>query len=194
MNPLVALSGYARSGKDTAAAALVEVLGYRRVAFADALKEVAYRANPLVRVPRRWSFLPPRHVRLAELVDVVGWDEAKKVPDVREFLQRLGTQAGRGVLGENVWVRGALDTIAPGERVVVTDCRFPNEATAVTARGGLVIRVTRPGTGPSNAHPSETSLDDYPFDVEIRNDGTVADLRRKILDATQSVGVSQPAT
>jgi hypothetical protein len=41
--PLVGLVGYARSGKDTFAAAL----GYRRLAFADPLKELALAVNPL---------------------------------------------------------------------------------------------------------------------------------------------------
>jgi hypothetical protein len=45
---LVAFSGYARSGKDTAADALLP-LGFQRVAFADKLRECLYALNPTVK-------------------------------------------------------------------------------------------------------------------------------------------------
>jgi hypothetical protein len=63
---------------------------------------------------------------------------------------------------------------------ILTDCRFPNEAQAVKERGGMIIRINRPGITAVNAHPSETSLDDYDFDAVIDNDGTIEDLYNKV--------------
>ena len=47
---IIGLSGFARSGKDEAAKVLVEEFGFKRVGFADKLREVLYALNPLVEV------------------------------------------------------------------------------------------------------------------------------------------------
>lgn len=160
---LIGLCGYARSGKDEVAKILSAERGFTRVAFADALREVAYLADP--------HFLRP-------LVDAYGWEAAKKEPKVREFLQDLGV-AVRTVLGPSTWVDVALHS--PHPYTVVSDVRFPNEAAAIRERGGQIWRVTRPGTGPVNAHESETALDSDVPDRVIRNTGTLDDLRREVL-------------
>ncbi|MHB1975301.1 MAG: DUF4406 domain-containing protein [Acidimicrobiales bacterium] len=161
---VVGLAGYARSGKDTAAAALVE-LGFERRAFADAIREMACRTNPLVRVS--WWRRP---VRLARLVDRVGWEDAKDVAEVRRLLQRLGGHAGRGVLGDGVfidWLAGSAPC-----RMVVPGVRFPNEIEAVRAGGGIVIQIVRPGVGPVNRDVSETAVDGAAFDAVVVNDAS----------------------
>lgn len=97
---------------------------------------------------------------------------------VREFLQKLGTDAVREGLHPNAWVNAAMagynkapfDTEVEIERNwIFTDCRFPNEAQAIKDRGGFVIRIDRPGVKPINDHPSETALDDWDFDYKIYN-------------------------
>ena len=62
---------------------------------------------------------------------------------------------------------------------IITDTRFENELEAVKKRGGITIRVNRPGLTKSN-HLSETSLDSAEFDYEIDNNGTISDLIGKI--------------
>jgi hypothetical protein len=57
--------------------------------------------------------------------------------------------------------------------------RFPNEMKAVVEKGGITIRVVRPGTE-SGTHPSETALDNATFDYEIINDGEIVDLIEKV--------------
>jgi len=167
---LVGMSGYARSGKDTAAAAL-SALGFERRAFADALKTSLYRLSPLVPDGDEYS-------RLSTVVDAEGWERAKSRTEVRALLQRLGTQAGRMVLGDDIWVDTALRDLP--ERTVFTDARFQNEADAIRSRHGIVIRIERPGVGPVNDHPSETGLEGYPFDAMVQNDGTVDELHAKV--------------
>lgn len=149
---IVGLSGYARSGKDTAGEALVEA-GYERRAMADAVKRFATH---------------------------VGWD-GRKDETGRRLLQDVGV-AAREVFGEDIWLDATLGDLDPDDRVVVTDVRFRNEASAISDAGGIIVRITRPGVGPANDHVSEVDLDDWGFDATITNDGTIADLRRKILD------------
>lgn len=175
---IVGFSGYLRSGKDTAAKALIAE-GYEHRSFTRALKAMAYALNPLV--PD--GGVHGMYWRLAPLVDNLGWERAKdEHPEVRALLQRLGTDAGRKVLGDNIWVDTALrDVYACDRSVVFTDVRFPNEAAAIQDRDGLVIRVNRPGFEPGpGAHISETALDDYPFDVVIENTGGIDDLYRAV--------------
>jgi hypothetical protein len=172
---IIGLSGYAQSGKDTLGAVLVSNYGFTRFAFADALKEVVYRLNPFI----QWEILVDsagpytKHQRVQDVVDAHGWEMAKRIPEVRRLLQVMGTEAGRQVLGDNIWVDTVLNQIN-GRDAVITDCRFPNEAEAVKARGGYVVRVTRPGVEAVNAHPSETALDDYPFDCIVNNNGSLS--------------------
>lgn len=181
---IIGLSGYAGSGKDTAAAVLLEQ-GWSRVSFADVLREFLYAQDLyLPRCGLRGVFRPRR---LNTLVDAHGWQHVKATePSVRALLQRTGTEAGRGVLGSDVWVDAAFER-APAGDLVVTDVRFPNEFDAIKARHGTMVRVERPGTRPVNAHKSETALDGHPFDATLVNVGTVGTLMSQLLTVAETV-------
>lgn len=182
---LVGFSGRLRSGKDTAAQVLIRG-GFHHGSFARAIYDFMYALNPAVAITDDpadgWR-------RLAELVDEIGWEDAKDhYPEVRALLQRAGTEAGRNVLGEHVWVEAAMRNLPQGADVAFTDCRFPNEGDAIRVYGGIVIRVERPSLpepGP-DAHPSETAMDGYDFDATVVNDGTVTDLHTQVLSAVLS--------
>lgn len=176
---IIGLNGFAGSGKDEAAKALVAA-GFTRIAFADVLRDMAYAMDPYVLETIESDGDMFIFRRLSKVVDNYGWDFAKNnFPDVRRTLQRLGTDAGRDILGENIWINTAFNR-ANAADIVVTDVRFPNEAESIQARGGKVVRIERPGLARVNDHPSETSLLDYPFDVTIVNDGTIDDLYNKV--------------
>lgn len=192
---LIGLSGYARSGKDTAAEFLVEGAGFTRVSFADKLREFLYALNPMVEVVSEappMEFIDPiklRAVRVREVIDTYGWDgykDTRYVHEIRPLLQRLGTEAGRQTISDTIWIDAALNGLDPEGRYVVTDARFPNEAEAVKSRGGALWRIDRRDTGPAlgpdgTAHPSETSLDDWDFDLRILNDSNLEELKYKVL-------------
>ena len=122
---------------------------------------------------------------------------------VRELLQKLGTEAMRDGLHENVWVNALFadykakwvptgDAIEEDEvslekeypNWIITDMRFPNEMEAIELRESITIRVVRPDMHSLQAmvptHASETALDDAEFDYEIINDGTIEDLIEKV--------------
>lgn len=174
----VALTGFARSGKDTVAEILGRGWGYQRLALADPLRDGLYALNPIV-----FADAYGHVYRVKDVVDECGWDEAKKRPEVRTLLQRMGTEFGRKVFGDDIWVDTLLakaDALPSGTRVVVTDCRFDNEARRLGQAGALVVRVTRPGVGPVNDHASDRGLSDMLVDYEIVNDGTLDDLAGKV--------------
>ena len=176
---VIGLSGYGRSGKDTIGSAL-QKRGFVRAAFADRIRESLYALNPLA----------SSHERVQEIIDRQGWEASKTThPEIRVLLQRLGAEVGRDLLGSDIWVDLTFRSLPDGAKVVVTDCRFPNEAEAIKRIGGEIWRVHRPGTGPANTHESEIALDGYPFQRIFVNDSTVADLHQKVYDALKDVQI-----
>lgn len=180
---LIGVSGRKRSGKDTFAARLIADHGFTKVAFAEPMRAMLKAQDPIVDWIGDDVRIDPIH-----LTDVLGpdddWETAKELPEVRRLLQALGTEAGRAILGENVWVDAAFRVVdsIPGP-VVITDVRFPNEADFVerwpgSVTYGLFVRVHRPGLPQNDLHPSETALDDRIANVRVINDGTIADLHR----------------
>lgn len=182
---LIGVTGYAQHGKDTIANVLVEDFGFTRLAFADALKDLAYYINPSI----------PGIGRLSGIVDTDGFEAAKQLPEVRRILQDLGTGA-RYWLGDNVWV-DALDlkVRASGENVVISDVRFPNEADYIHRWLGTLWRVHRlvptdslsPDTdfvefdnGVGTTHPSEYHVAALPVDAIFYNGGTLQDLEAQV--------------
>jgi len=75
-----------------------------------------------------------------------------KRPTVRRLLQEYGTEVRRHD-DPDYWVKRYAEAATKLERVVTPDVRFLNEAAAVRALGGLVVRVVRPG------HVSATKLE-----------------------------------
>lgn len=181
---IIGLSGYARSGKDEAAKVLVEDYGFTRVAFADKLREFLYAMNPLIHPTEKNYFAFHKSpTRLQDVIDRHGWDGYKETDykhEIRALLQRLGTEAGRKTLWDTIWIDAALTGFSDDAKIVVTDCRFPNEAQAVRDRGGQVWRITREGVGPANAHPSETSLDDWDFDCGVGNYDSLEEYQNRV--------------
>jgi len=163
---IIGLSGYARCGKDQVGQALVK-RGWVRVSIGDEIRKALYLLNPLVSGSKR----------LVEAVDQYGWETAKTAfPEIRELMQRFGGEVGRDFLGEDTLINLAFKNISEGSRIVVTDCRWLNEAETIKARDGQMWRVVRPGNAPANSHPGEVALDNFPFDLILNNNGTISDL------------------
>lgn len=165
--PLIGISGAAGAGKDTLASHLAP-FGYVRVAFADPLRDMALAIDPLIGI-NPWD--RATSTRLSDYVTAAGWDRAKQHPEVRRFLQRLGTEGVRNFFGADTWVRLAEERIADlGDvPVVITDVRYPNEVELVRRLGGLWCHVNRPDAAAVPGHASETSLDPADADVVIHN-------------------------
>jgi hypothetical protein len=177
---IIGLGHVARVGKDVAAQALCRDLGFRRVAFADPLKALAYGSNPMM-LAHQASNVGIGAGHLRQLVNSFGWDGVKdQFPEARKFLQNLGV-AGRETFGEDFWVNQALNHVSPGENIVVSDVRFANEAVAIQNAGGKVVRINRPGKV-ATGHISETALVDFPFDAEVDNNGSIVELEHKIVE------------
>ncbi|HLS33076.1 MAG TPA: hypothetical protein VK039_05770, partial [Brevibacterium sp.] len=124
-------------------------------------------------------------VRLSLEVERLGWERAKDAyPEVRRLLQAYASEAVRDVVGADAWLRLGLDALRVNRdedmRTVFTDVRFPNEVDALRAHGVRMVYVHRPSASAANGHISERSVTMHDADVVIANDGTIADLQRRI--------------
>lgn len=190
---LIGISGYAKSGKDTVGKMIQILMCKAKVTSIDELVdnyeeyqwwleeqsmwEIRKYAGKLKEIASLLTGVPVEKFEDQEFKNTYLGDEWKVQGvqmKVREFLQYLGTNALRDCLHANTWVNALFaDYNSKVDDWIITDVRFPNEAKAIKDRGGLMIRVDRPGVKPINNHPSETALDDYQFDYKI---GNVSDL------------------
>jgi dephospho-CoA kinase len=163
---IIGLSGYAKVGKDEVAQILVKKYGFKRIAFADPIRELLLEINPIL----------ANGYHLKTIINEEGWTLAKNKEEVRRLLQELGVGA-RQVLGDDVWVVAALRKMENFKQsYVITDVRFENEAVMVRQLSGEIWRIQRPGIQAVNNHVSELEMDGYKFDRVLRNEGTLEEL------------------
>lgn len=183
---IIGLGHQMQVGKDTAAQALVRDLGFIRIGWADKLKDLLARIDPLV-MPGGGSMTVNTSAgrgRVKYMVTSMGWERAKQDwPEVRRLLQELGLGA-RETFGEDCWIEALKRDLTPGLHYVIPDTRFPNEAEAIKALGGKLIKITRPDVrGAHMGHASELALVDYDgWDAVVENVGSVVELERKVVE------------
>jgi hypothetical protein len=217
---IIAIGGKIASGKNTVCDIIQDLCkkhngpNFEQKAFAGKLKQIA---SLLTGIPvEKFEDQEFKKTILGEEWGTVKHNPLNAIPvfedvqfndlmSVREFLQRLGTEAMRDGLHTNVWVNALFADYKPQDAPykhlgdlledkhhgvlnnpnwIITDMRFPNEMDAVIKRKGITIRVVRQEMHSLQAmvpaHASETALDDAKFDYEIINDGTIEDLIEKV--------------
>jgi hypothetical protein len=118
--------------------------------------------------------------------------QGKKSAELRRALQIAGTEEGRDKFHDDIWITTLENWIKlrqiRGDKldvILVTDCRFLNEAKWVEDKGGLLIRVNALDRNEEalleeskgnreiyvsiKNHASETQLDDYIFEYAVDN-------------------------
>lgn len=171
---IICVSGKAQHGKDTTAAWLKLSLvnkGYKvlLIHYADLLKFIC-------KTYFEWN--------------------GEKDDEGRTLLQRVGTDVVR-TQDPNYWVDSVIKVLSffPGEwdYVIIPDCRFPNEITVMQKEYPTYhVRVSRspdwvsPLSIEQQNHPSETALDNFGYDLLIKNywdPATLADTIDEIVDS-----------
>ena len=162
---VIALCGLKGAGKSEVAYALSHGLTAARVRFAGPLKDML-RALGL-----------SEHEIEGRLKERPSEKLCGQTP--RHAMLTLGTEWGRQMIGDNIWVeawrRVAEQHLACGTDVIVEDLRFPNEYQAIREAGGIVIRVNRPDLA-IGEHESERHALTFAADIIVSNDGELEDL------------------
>jgi len=183
MIDILGLGVTAQVGKDTAAEYLEERPGVKRVAFADALKSTA---SSLFGLSYEQCYGP---VSVKEKVD----PRYNLTP--REIMQGLGEKMRE--IYPDIWIDTVLNITIPRlraqgfSRFVISDVRYPNEAEKIKKVGGVVVKVTREGSGVTVGvnHSSETSMQDYTdYYKIIENNGTLDEFFLSVCDLAEEIG------
>ncbi len=95
----------------------------------------------------------------------------------RELMQLLGTEWGRGMVAQDIWLRLAKRRIETyGGTIVFSDVRFDNEAEWIRNQGGEVWLVEREQET-HHTHSSEAGISPHLIDRVIDNRGTLEQTR-----------------
>ncbi len=194
---IVGLVGFIGSGKGTVGD-ILEQKGFIKDSFAKPLKDACSVMFGWPRemlegdteVSRKWREEPDQY-----------WSEKfGQEFSPRLALQLMGTEAGRNVFHQDIWVISLLNR-ARGKDVVVTDVRFKNEIKYIQDNGGIVIRIRRGeepewydlaldanqgfgsaqmGMRDKGIHQSEWDWIGSDFDMVIENNGTIDDLGKQV--------------
>lgn len=173
---LIGLKGLAGSGKDTVANYLIENHKFTKIAFADPLKNI-------LSIITGW----PLEMIQGDSPESRKFRETVVHPDFgmtcRKMLQMIGTELFRNQFNKDIWLKIAKRTIinCPGNKVVISDVRFPNEAEMIQELGGYIFNIERPNEEllevPS--HSSE-QLFSVTNEIIVKNNTTIEDLYQTI--------------
>lgn len=199
---ILALSGKARSGKDSFANVLVKKHGFTRIALADSLKNLCARVFYMdpsefedekkdqriqrvhldfhdidaIRtiVQNEWNFeITEEDREYLEEYHGTGYDTP------RDILRGVGMML-RDHVDQDIWIKLVLEKIKEvGAKVVITDCRFPNERDIFKNMGGTLIKIKRNDNGETSEHEFNLGPDSE-YDVVFDNSSTLEKYQSEI--------------
>ncbi|MEN9316559.1 MAG: hypothetical protein RIS35_2952 [Pseudomonadota bacterium] len=191
---LIGLVGRAGAGKDTVAGIIGRRLRAPTFAFADRLRaEVAeaYAVDPRLFVDRDSKERPAAELAIGRCNEAeFRWRHSELSYDAplspRWVMQHWGDMMRERDREHYVWpavIARAAAINSAADALIVTDVRFPNEADWIDRNGGLLWRIVRDQVDSSAAeHVSETGSASIAVDQVIRNDGTLEELERVVVD------------
>lgn len=205
---VIGLTGFAKSGKSTAAE-ILKSLGGEEVAFAKHLKDVC---AAVLDIPRNHfddqnfkEILFKKAIVLTkeDIIDILAMFEVpdRFVPSAilahqgvelqspRHVAQYVGTEILR-TIDQNIHINMAFKMAAASSApfLICSDMRFDNELKAVAQNNGLSIGISRKKATPSNLenlHPSEKEIPTLisQCDLAVENEGTIEDLQNSVRNA-----------
>lgn len=205
---IICLSGLKGSGKDTVGDILIQQRGFKRISFADPLKELCCTVTRLpietfhdvnlkdkqfneplklsidiiTHLAFEFNEMGYRHVTPSTFLKYL--NHSFMTP--RDILLLIGTEVGRNLVNNTIWLDLAIDKIKKtNSHVVVTDARFQNERDLLKKNGAVKVFVDRPEKtaifDAGKAHISELDMLNDNYDVLIKNDTSIGALKEEIL-------------
>lgn len=144
---IIVLRGFSNSGKSTVASSL-QLYGYVRMSFAGILKDVC---SVLFNWPREMLEGDTDASRTWRNTVDEWWARELGIPDFTPLfaLIHIGTDVFRKHFNPSIWVLVLKNRIGNHEKIVIDDCRFPNELEFLKTLGNTqVVWVLRPETTP----------------------------------------------
>lgn len=185
---IIGICGLIGSGKGTVSDILVEEHGFKKISFADSLKDAVAAVFSWDRellegdtdVSRMWR----------ETKDT-WWADRLGIPDLtpRLILQLWGTEVCRTGFHNDIWIASLERKLRSNTNYVIPDTRFPNEVNLIKKISGEIWCVKRGpdpkwfvqyqlgGSPPNHIHSSEWEWARSKFNKTLENDRTLDDLK-----------------
>jgi len=187
MIDILAISGKLKMGKDTCSNFIIEELKNRnfsreiyKTSFASVIKDAMLHIFPQI---NRDVFYGPSELRSTKIENYIN-PETGKTLIARDPL----TQIGKLIRSYNPDAFVLATTynfpqlIKEGKFIIVTDCRFTNEANHLKKMGARIVRIIRPDIENISTDISETNLDSYADFDKIVINNTIEDLRKATIN------------
>ena len=160
---IIGVCGLIGCGKGTVADVLVDEHGFKKISFADKLKDAVSVMFDWPREMLEGDTADSRYWREQE--DTFWTQETGRKITPRLVLQEFGTDCMRNGFYDGIWVSFVKKTVIdnPDTNFVIPDVRYQDL-----------------GIEPTDAHPSEWRWANIPFDFNIYNEGTIDDLKSQV--------------
>ena len=191
MRKIIGIAGLIGSGKDTVANHLIDSHSFRRIKFADKLKDGVAAIFEWPRELLEGDTDESRKWR--ETPDAFWTKELGEEITPRYVLQKFGTEVRDG-FHVHTWTILLKKTILQNPHIdyVIPDVRFPHEDKIIKELGGEMWKVSRgddpdwftdyveENITPKHAHPSEWKWAKIDFDWHVKNNSTVSELYKQV--------------
>jgi thymidylate kinase len=194
---VIGVSGTKRSGKNTFADYIKEHLeeqgkSVKIGSWAELLKKSAYEslgfAKTLeVSIYELWADAFKQGHKI-QIVNSLG--ETIHSISGREFLQRYGTEGHREVFGDNFWINQFWEAneFNGVDVLIITDCRYDNEAENVLGRDGVIVKIDNPNTdSEEDTHASEQGINEKFIEYRISNNSSLEDFKEKSIKVIEEI-------
>ena len=134
---VIGICGLIGSGKDTIGELLVNEYGFTKLSFAGTLKDVTAVLFDWDREMLEGT--TPETRALREVPDPFWSEWFGRDWSPRIALQQLGTDVMRDHLHNDIWILTLQNKLRKLDKVVITDCRFPNEIDFIQDHGEIWV-------------------------------------------------------
>ena len=165
-------------GKDTVANIICGYLSIQSYGFADPIYEMINTGFGIDGRSKEWQ-------DRAKKSAPIEWLSLEKNISLRYLLETLGTEWGRDLICSDLWTRIAEKRYLESEAgLVIRDVRFQNEVDWLDRLDGVLVHINRPNYFNAEANPNHPSNIPLPIrdkDRMIMNDGSLNDLKKKVV-------------